>query len=170
MKYQVLEIDISIYIYDNIILAIYIDDILITDLFIQVYNIIIVDLSHKLEVVNKDEVKNFLDLNIVRNYEKHTIAINQFDYIDRLFTKFNMINIKFIFIFFKIDIKLKLIMINDILCNIKLYQKFIDSLNHLMIFIHSDIIFTIFRLSKYNSNPTITHFKIDLYILYYLKV
>src|SRR5437762_13497656 len=78
-------------------------------------------------------------------------------------------NIKFISIFFEIDIKLKLTMINDILCNIKLYQKFINSLNHLAIFTHSDIIFTIFKLSKYNFNPTTTHFKADLYILHYLK-
>ena len=60
-------------------------------------------------------------------------------------------------------------MINDILCNIKLYQKLIDFLNHLTIFTRSDIIFAIFKLSKYNFNSTITYFKVDLYILYYLK-
>ena len=55
MRYQILEIDISIYIHDDIILVVYIDDILIIDLFIQIYNIIIIDFSRKLEVVNKDE-------------------------------------------------------------------------------------------------------------------
>ena len=54
MEYQVLETDINIYIYDDIILAVYIDDILITDFFIQVCNVIIVDFSCKLEVINKN--------------------------------------------------------------------------------------------------------------------
>src|SRR6266542_2491543 len=67
MGYQVLEIDISIYIHNDIILTVYVDDILIAGFFIQACNAIIVDLSCKLEVVNKDEVKSFLDLNIVRN-------------------------------------------------------------------------------------------------------
>ena len=162
--------NISIYIYDDIILVIYIDDILIVDLFIQVYNIIIVDFPRNFEVINKDKVKSFLDLNIVRNYEKYAIIINQSNYINRLFAKFNITNIKFIFIFFEIDIKLKLIMINDIFCNIKLYQKLIDFLNYLAIFTRSDIIFAIFKFSKYNFNSIIMHFKINLYILYYLKV
>jgi len=169
MRYQVLEIDISIYIYDDIILVVYIDDILITGLSIQACNAIIADLSRKCEVVNKDEVKSFLDLNVVRNYEKHAIAISQPGYIDRLLAKFNMMNVKSVFTSFEIDTKLKLATINDTLCNVKLYQEFIDFLNHLMIFTHSDIIFAVFKLSKYNFNPTITHFKVDLHVLYYLK-
>src|SRR5437762_2671906 len=60
-------------------------------------------------------------------------------------------------------------MINDIFCNIKLYQKLIDFLNYLSIFTRSDIIFAIFKFSKYNFNSIIMHFKVDLYILYYLK-
>src|SRR5437773_1847552 len=115
MRYQVLETDISIYIHGDIILAVYIDDILIAGSFIQVCNAIIADLFCKLEVVNKGEVKSFLDLNVVRNYEKHAITINQLDYIDRLLAKFNMTNAKFVSIFFEIGTKLKLAMINDTL-------------------------------------------------------
>src|SRR5438876_749751 len=59
--------------------------------------------------------------------------------------------------------------INDTFCNIKLYQEFIDFLNYLAIFTHSNIIFAIFKLSKYNFNSIIIYFKIDLYILHYLK-
>ena len=169
MRYQVLEMNISIYIHDDIILVVYIDDILIAGPFIQACNAIAVDLSRKLEVVNKDEVKSFLDLNVVRNYEKHAIAISQSDYIDRLFAKFNMMNVKSISILFEIDTKLKLAMINDTFCNVKLYQKLINSLNHLTIFTRSDIIFAISKLSKYNSNPTITYFKANLHVLRYLK-
>ena len=169
MRYQVLEMDISIYIHDDIILAIYVDDILIADLFIQACNVIIVEFSRKLEVVNKDEVKSFLSFNIVRNYEKHAIAISQPGYIDRLLAKFNMTNAKSVSTPFEIGTKLKLAMTNDTLCNIKLYQELIDSLNHLAVFTRSDIVFAVFKLSKYNSNPTITHFKAGLHVLHYLK-
>src|SRR5438876_10633236 len=95
-------------------------------------------MKNKLEIVNKGEVKSFLDLNIIRNYEKHAIAINQPGYIDRLLAKFNMTNIKSISTPFEIDTKLKLTMINDTLYNIKLYQKFTNFLNHLAIFTHSN--------------------------------
>src|SRR5947207_1125547 len=123
MRYQVLETDISIYIHGDIILAVYVDDILIAGSFIQACNAITIDLSRKFKVVNKDEVKSFLDLNVVRNYEKHAIAISQSGYIDRLLAKFNMMNARFVSTLFEIDTKLKLAMINDILCNVKLYQK-----------------------------------------------
>src|SRR5437762_10724014 len=115
MKYQVLETDISIYIHDDIILAVYVDDILIADSFIQACNAIAIDFSCKLEVVNKGEVKSFLGLNVVRNYEKHAIAINQSGYIDRLLAKFNMTNARFVSTPFEIDTKLKLVTINDTL-------------------------------------------------------
>src|SRR5947207_6160230 len=126
-------------------------------------------MKNKLEIVNKGEVKSFLDLNVVRNYEKHAIAINQPGYIDRLLAKFNMTNVKFVSMLFEIDTKLKLATANDTLCNIKLYQELIDSLNHLAIFTRSNIVFAVSKLSKYNSNPTTTHFKVDLHILRYLK-
>ena len=169
MKYQVLETNISIYIHDNIILAVYIDDILITGPFIQACNAITADLSRKLEVVNKGEVKSFLGLNIVRNYEQHAIAISQPGYIDRLLAKFNMTNARSASTPFEIGTKLKLATANDTLCNIKLYQELTDSLNHLAVFTRPDIVFAVSKLSKYNSNPTTTHFKAGLHVLRYLK-
>src|SRR5947207_13489244 len=126
-------------------------------------------MKNKLEIVNKGEVKSFLDLNIIRNYEKHAIAINQSGYIDRLLAKFNMTNARSASTSFEIGTKLKLTIVNDILYNIKLYQEFTDSLNHLTIFFHPDIVFAVFKLSKYNSNPTTMHFKADLHVLRYLK-
>ena len=60
-------------------------------------------------------------------------------------------------------------MANDTLCNVKLYQELIDSLNHLAVFSRPDIVFAVSKLSKYNSNPSATHFKVALHILRYLK-
>ena len=77
MGYQAFETDTSMYIRGDIILAVYVDDILIAGPSIGACNAATADLSSKLEVVNKGEVKSFLGLNVVRNYEKHAIAISQ---------------------------------------------------------------------------------------------
>src|SRR5208282_5828126 len=112
------------------------------------------DLSRKLEVVNKGEIKSFLGLSVIRNYEKHAIAINQPDYIGRLLAKFNRTNARSASTPFEIGTKLKLATADDTLCNIKLYQELTGSLNHLAVFTRPDIVFVVSKLSKYNSNPT----------------
>jgi hypothetical protein len=65
--------------------------------------------------------------------------------------------------------KLKLATSDDTLCNPKLYQELTGSLNHLAVFSRPDITFAVSKLSKYNSNPTTTHFKSALHVLRYLK-
>ena len=164
-----LETDTSMYIRGEIILVLYVDDILIAGLSFQACSAAAAELSRKLEVVNKGEVKSFLGLNVVRNYEKHAIAISQPGYIDRLLAKFNMTNARSASTPFETGTKLKLGTANDTLCNVKLYQELVGSLNHLAVFTRPDIAFAVSVLSKYNSNPTTTHFKAALYVLHYLK-
>ena len=55
------------------------------------------------------------------------------------------------------------------LCNVVLYQELTGSLNHLAVFPRPDITFAVSKLSKYNSNPTTTHFKAALHVLRYLR-
>ena len=123
MGYQALETDTSMYIRGDIILAVYVDDILIAGPSITACNAAAADLTRKLEVVNKGEAKSFLGLNVVRDYEKHAIAISQPGYIDRLLAKFNMTNARSASTPFEIGTKLKLATANDTLCNVKLYQE-----------------------------------------------
>ena len=131
MGYQVLETDTSMFILGDIILAIYVDDILIAGPFIQDCNATDIDLSRKLEAVNKGEIKSFLGLNFVRNYEKHARAISQPDYIDRLLAKFNMTNARSVSTLFEIGTKLKLAIANDVLCNVSRTYQFTQSSNNL---------------------------------------
>src|SRR5437762_13354326 len=95
--------------------------------------------------------------------------ISQSGYIDWLLAKFNMMNARSTSTPFKISTKLKLTTANDTFCNVKLYQEFINSLNHLAVISLPDIVFAVSKLSKYNSNPSTTHFKAALHILHYLK-
>jgi hypothetical protein len=65
--------------------------------------------------------------------------------------------------------KLKSATKNDTFCNLKMYRELTGSLNHLVVFTRPDIVFAISKLSKFNANPTTTHFKAALHILRYLK-
>ncbi|TMC17118.1 MAG: hypothetical protein E6J34_19075 [Chloroflexi bacterium] len=169
MEFQVLETDTSIYIRDDIILAVYVDDILIASPSIESCNAVVNELSNYIEVVNKGEIRSFLGINVIRNFQQHTISINQPGYIDYLLAKYNMTNAKSASTPFAPGTKLKAATENDTFCNIELYQELTGSLNHLAVFSRPDITFTVSKLSKYNANPTITHFKAALHVLRYLK-
>src|SRR5271170_4140766 len=60
MRFQVLETDPSIYIRGNVIMGVYVDDILICSFTKSSYNSVVSELAQKVEVVNKGEVKSFL--------------------------------------------------------------------------------------------------------------
>jgi hypothetical protein len=152
---------------DQIVLAVYVDDILIAGPSIHSCNTVVKELSHHIEVVNKGEVKSFLGLKVVR--KRHRISISQPGYIDRLLTKFNMTNAKSASTPFESGTKLRMATADDRLCNIELYQELTGSLNHLAVFSRPDITFSVSKLSKYNANPTTMHLKAALHVLRYLK-
>ena len=169
LGFQVFESDTSMYIRNEIILAVYVDDILIAGPSFHTCNAVITELSHHIEIVNKGEVKSFLGLKVIRNRQMHTISISQPGYIDRLLAKFNMTNAKSASTPFEPGTKLRMATIDDKLCNIELYQELTGSLNHLAVFSRPDITFAVSKLSKYNANPTTMHFKAALHVLRYLK-
>ena len=169
MGFQALETDPSIYIYGNVIMGIYVNDILICSLTFSLCNSIVSKLTQKIEVVNKREVNSFLGISITHNYCQHAISIGQLGYIDRLLAKYNMSNAKSTTTSFEKGTKLKLTVINDKLCNLKLYQELTGSLNHLTVFIRPNIAFVVSKLSKFNANPTTMHFKATLHVLQYFK-
>ena len=62
MGFQALETDPSIYIRGNVILGVYVDDILICSISVSSCNSVVSELAQKLEVVNKGEVRSFLGI------------------------------------------------------------------------------------------------------------
>jgi hypothetical protein len=99
--------------------AVYVDDILIAGPSIKSCNTVVGELSHHIEVVNKGKVKSFIGLNIVRNSNQHAVSISQLGYIDRLLTKYNMMNAKSVSIPFVSSMKLKAATMNDSLYNVE---------------------------------------------------
>ena len=82
MGFQALEMDTSIFICGEIILMVYVDDILIAGTSVKACNKLVTELTLKVEVVNRGKVRSFLGLNVIRNYPQHVISISQPGYID----------------------------------------------------------------------------------------
>ena len=169
MGFRALETDPSIYVRGNVIMGVYVDDILVCSSSVSTCNSVVSELARKVEVVNKGEVRSFLGISVTRNYPRHALSISQPGYIDRLLAKYNMSNAKSASTPFEKGTKLKAAIPDDKLCNLKLYQELTGSLNHLAVFTRPDIAFSVSSLSKFNANPTVTHFKAALHVLRYLK-
>jgi hypothetical protein len=152
MGIQALETDPSIYICGNVIMGVYVDDILICILSVSCNS---VSECAKVEVVNKGEVRSFLGISVTRNYPQHAISIGQPGYIDRLIAKYNMMNAKSASTPFEKGTKLKSATKDDTLCNLKMYQELTGSLNHLSVFTRPNIAFAVSKLSKFNAKSHI---------------
>src|SRR5271154_3421553 len=72
MGFRALEPNPSIYVRGNVIIRVYVDDILACSISIS-YNSFISELAQKIEVVNKGEVRSFLGISVTRNYPQHAI-------------------------------------------------------------------------------------------------
>ena len=169
MGFQTLETDPSIYIRGNVIMGVYVNDILICSISISSCNSVVSELAQTVEVINKGEVRSFLSISVTHNYPKHVISIGQPGYIDRLLAKYNMTNAKSTSTPFEKGTKLMTATTDNTLCNLKMYQELTGSLNHLAVFTRPDITFAVSKLSKFNANPSTTHYKATLHVLRYLK-
>jgi len=67
---------------------------------------------------DKGAVKSFLGLNITRNWQEHSISINQSGYIDRLLARLNMVNAKTSNTPFEPGCQLLKVTENDKLCDL----------------------------------------------------
>src|ERR1700685_3341457 len=119
MGFRALETDPSIYVRGNVIIGVYVDDILACSLSISSCNSFISELAQKIELVHKGEVRSFLGISVTRNYPQHAISIGQPGYIDYLLAKYNMTNAKSASTPFEKGTKLHSATKNDTLCNLK---------------------------------------------------
>ena len=170
LDFAPLESDPSIYVSFTraVILAVYVDDILIIGPRQHQCNEIFQLLCNHFVVENLGFPKTFLGLNISRHNDGR-ISIDQRGYIDRIIGIFQMTDAKAAST--PLDQSLKLLQAtpSDKRCNIKLYQELIGSLNHLATFSRPDIANAVSKLSQFLQDPTETHFTAARHVLRYLK-
>jgi Reverse transcriptase (RNA-dependent DNA polymerase) len=90
MGFQVLETDNCIYIREGVIIAVFVDDILIAGPNENQCNTVASDIACHFDITVKGPVKSFLGLSITRHWDHHAITISQPAYIDYLIAKYKL--------------------------------------------------------------------------------
>ena len=170
LGFAALETDPSIYINANagIIIAVYVDDILVLAQHESQCLRVFDGLSNHFEVQNKGAPKTFLGLNIIRK-NPSSITINQSGYIDRLLSRFNMTNAVTAPTPLNASLPLVKAQPIDRRINVTEYQELIGSLNHAAVFSRPDISYAVSQLSQFLTDPSSTHLVAAKRVLRYLK-
>ena len=144
---------------DEIIFFYYVDDIVIayrTDRANQMHNYI-KRFKNVFEIKDFEEVKFFLKIKIIKNFNQNTVAIAQNVYMKKLIKKYN------------IDVAIKTsfsLLSNDLIkyegeiyfVRLHIYRKKIESIFYSIVIIRSDIAKIAFKLSEFLINSDSNHF------------
>jgi transposase InsO family protein len=161
--------DPSIYVHAEykIILAVYVDDILVFGPSKTLCDEFYFEISKYFRMEYKGQVRSFLGLNVIRNGS--SIAINQIGYIEHMLQRFQMTDAKPESTPLNHTLPLRKATPNDVRADIQTYQELTGSLNHAALFSRPDIAFAVSKLSQFNSDPTETHMRAARHVLAYLK-
>ena len=142
-----LESDHCVYIEKNLIIAIYVDDILILSKNKQSLQKIKAELKQQFEMSNLKSAEHYLKIEI--HQIKKKICLIQTEYITDMLKCFDMKNCILKSIFMKKKIQLNIDIISKLLCETdkKCYQQTIESLLYLSLEIKSDISFAVVILN-----------------------
>jgi hypothetical protein len=151
-----------------IVLATYIDDILVFTKDISLINNLYKDLiqTSNLEVTNLGEIKEFLGVEIIRDRTKRSLIITQRNFIAKILNKYNKQNNKPKVIPLPIGINLSKNLEESTIK--KDFQTQIGSLIYLTIFTRPDLVYSVNYLARFMSNPSLEHYKYLDYIFSYL--
>ena len=161
--------DPSIYVHAeyNIILAVYVDDILVFGPSKTLCDEFYFEISKSFRMEYKGSACSFLGLNIIRS--ESSIAINQIGYIEHMLLRFQMTDAKPASTPLDHTLPLRKATPNDVRADPQSYQELTGSLNHAALFSRPDIAFAVSKLSQFNSDPTETHMRAARHVLAYLK-
>ena len=168
--FVVLESDTSVYIHyqRKIILAVYVDDILIFAPSQADADDVFILLSQHFNMKYLGPPTSFLGLSISRA-DDGSITLNQSGYIDQMLARFGMTNC----VSAKTPLDPSLPLINatsrDQLASPTLYHQMVGSFNYIAVYSRLDISNAVSQLSQFLQNPSITHLKAARHVLRYLK-
>jgi len=150
----------------NILLAIYVDDILVIGPRTKCDEFAI-QLGKRFNIVNNGYVSSFLGINIER--ANGIISLNQISYINRMTKHFRTESS--ISTLTPLDHSLPLVKadFNSMRADDTLYKELTGSLNHLAICTRPDTSLAVSKLSQFNQDPTVTHHNASRRILKYAQ-
>lgn len=159
MRFKSLNVDLSVFIKDQIIISIYVNDLLIVDLNTQIIVEIKNQLNSRFQMINLDSCSFYLKIKITCDRQNRVIRLKQVVYVKKILQDLNIWNAKSQVIFMNFMIRLKQID-DDYKSNFelrKLYQFVVNFLMYVMLSIRLNIAFVVFVISCYKSNFTNAH-------------
>ena len=154
---------------EDLIILVYVDDIALFGTLANI-NAFKKRIVTRYKITNLGEISQFLGLHIVRDRSKKTLSIGQQHYVQRMLTRFDMLDSAPTFTPFATGTQLQAN--PDDTSNPQLrirYQQIVGSLMYAMLGSRPDICFAVNKLAQYGSNPTNTHLNAALHVLRYLR-
>ena len=156
----------------EVILFIYVDDLLIASSSMEAINEVKLELAAKWSMKDMGELSEILGIEIYRNREQKTIELNQSSYINSILEKFRHQDSKPASTPLDPGTKLSSQLEKNTPQDkesIFPYREAIGSIMYLMVCTRPDIAFAVGQLSKYNANPSKEHVAALKHLFRYLK-
>lgn len=151
------------------IIILYVDDLILMGNSMRHILSIKEDLSKQYKMTNLGPVQRFLGLRVTRDRAMRVIEIDQQEYIQGVLERFRMSSCKPAPTPLPAGAILEQSEASATDAFRRQYQSLIGSLLYAMLGTRPDISFAVARLSKYNANPSLQHWKYANYVLRYLQ-
>ena len=168
MGFMQMKSDPCLYLLHELILAVYVDDILICGRTDQEIEKVKSDLARRFNIKDLGELKYFLGVNMVQNVKHSQIWIGQPMYTELMIKEFEMLDAKTAKSPVNPSLKLKKASTEDIPVNQEMYQSAVGKLLYLAIRTRPDIAYAVSSVARFTTNPTEEHWKAVKHIFRYL--
>ena len=150
------------------VLAVYVDDILITGETDEAIEEMKRDLANRFHIKDLKELKYFLGVKMVQDMQNGKVWIGQPLYTENMVREFGMIDTKPVKSPVNPSSKLKKASPEDETVNQELYQSAIEKLLYLATKTRPDIAYAVLSVARFTANPTEGHWKAVKHIFRYL--
>ena len=161
----------SVFFNDKIIIAIYVNDLLIVELNKKFIRQIKKAFNKRFQMTNMKSLVYYLDMSVTKNKQQRILCFNQKIYLKKVFKNHEMWNANYKVTLMNVNIKFELADFNYICLVLdKLrYQFVVNSLMYAMFETRLDIVYAISIVSRYAFNFTKNHWKTVIKIFKYLR-
>jgi len=160
---------ILIHLEHKVIIAIYVDDITITEPNITQRENLKKSLKGEFKLSDLGSLNWLLGIEVQWQDDNSSVTLSQQAYIDQLLVRFGMDSCNPVHLPLNPDIKLFKAQDGGDLAEVSRYQQIIGSLMYLVIGTRPDLTYTVSALSQFSSKPTTQHMGILKQVLRYLK-
>jgi hypothetical protein len=153
----------------NIIICLYVDDLAVIAFDINTINTFISQIKKYFDIKNLGLIKDYLGISIDLNLKDGYIKLSQTKYIEKILVKYNMETSNPIYTPMDSKAKIELNKEQASKETIKLFQGIIGSLLYIALGTRPDIAFSVIKLARFASNPSLGHIALAKRILHYIK-